>query len=115
MSVLVQSEPGEVPALEPWSGWGTRSWEWDSCSLMQGRGTANMQPGSQHRGLWGRGCNIGSICTARPPHAAGPWVGGMKTSCKVWEEAGGGCPYWQDGPMGTLWVEVEVSLRAASS
>lgn len=55
MSVLVQSEPGEVPALEPWSGWGTRSWEWDSCSLMQGRGTANMQPGSQHRGLWGRG------------------------------------------------------------
>lgn len=39
----------------------------------------------------------------------------MKTSCKVWEEAGGGCPYWQDGPMGTLWVEVEVSLRAASS
>lgn len=39
----------------------------------------------------------------------------MKTSCKDWEEARGGCPNWQDGPMERLKVEVEVSLRAASS
>lgn len=46
----LQSEPREVLGLALWWGWGTKSWE---CLLMQGRGTANMQPGSQHRAWHG--------------------------------------------------------------
>lgn len=78
-------------------------------SLDLGQGAANTQPESQHRAWRGMGPVVGgrgSLCTGRTPQAPGPQVGGMETSCKAWEEAGGRYPDWQDGPAERLWLEV---------
>lgn len=33
---------------------------------------------------------------------------------KAWEESGGSCANWQEGPVGRLWLELEVSLKIVS-
>ena len=88
----MHSEPREAPALDPWWGWGTRKWEWDTCLLIQGRGTAGLQPGSQHRAWHGACGRAGAWVHCAQTGLPRPLVGSMAALCKAWEGAGGSYP-----------------------